>query len=86
MVRPVYRRHTTTKIVREMPATGPTEWSAPMTSSMIEQLDDEFVQDPHAFERLQAERPVTRVALPSGHPVWLVTRYADARAADVQSA
>ena len=53
-----------------------------MTSSMIEQLDDEFVQDPHAaFERLRAERPVTRVALPSGRPVWLVTRYADARAA-----
>ena len=53
-----------------------------MTSSIIEQLDDEFVQDPHAaFERLRAERPVTRVALPSGHPVWLVTRYADARAA-----
>ena len=34
---------------------------------------------PHAaFERLRAERPVTRAALPGG---WLVTRYADARAA-----
>ena len=53
-----------------------------MTSSITEQLDDGFVQDPHAaFERLRAERPVTRVALPGGHPVWLVTRYADARAA-----
>src|SRR5579875_3447981 len=53
-----------------------------MTSSMIEQLDDGFVQDPHAvFERLRTERPVTRVALPGGQPVWLVTRYADARAA-----
>ena len=50
-----------------------------MTSSITEQLDDGFVQDPHAaFERLRAERPVTRVALPGGHPVWLVTRYADA--------
>ena len=79
MVRPVYRRQAAIKIVREMPATGPTEWSAPMTSSMIDQLDDGFVQDPHAaFERLRAERPVTRAALPGG---WLVTRYADARAA-----
>ncbi len=53
-----------------------------MTSSMIEHLDDGFVQDPHAvFGRLRAERPVTRVALPGGQPVWLVTRYADARAA-----
>ncbi len=46
MVRPVYRRQAAIKIVREMPATRPTEWSAPMTSSMIDQLDDGFVQDP----------------------------------------
>jgi cytochrome P450 len=53
-----------------------------MTSSMMEQLGEEFVQNPYAvYERLRAERPVTRVVMPGGNPVWLITRYADARAA-----
>ena len=53
-----------------------------MTRSIIEQLDDEFVQNPYAiYERLRAEGPVSRVAMPGGHPVWVITRYADARAA-----
>ena len=51
-------------------------------TTAIERLDDEFVQDPYAvYERLRAERPVTRVVMPSGNPVWLVTRYPDVRAA-----
>ncbi len=53
-----------------------------MTRSIIEQFDDEFAQDPYAvYERLRAEGPVSRVAMPDGHPVWVITRYADARAA-----
>ncbi len=53
-----------------------------MTHSIIEQLDDEFVQNPYAvYERLRAEGPVRRVTMPGGHPVWVITRYADARAA-----
>jgi cytochrome P450 len=47
-----------------------------------EQLDDEFLQNPHALnKRLRAEGPVRPVVLPRGLKVWLVTRYADVRAA-----
>jgi cytochrome P450 len=47
-----------------------------------EQLGPEFVQDPYAvFERLRTESPVHPVLLPRGLPAWLVTRYADVRAA-----
>jgi cytochrome P450 len=50
--------------------------------STIEQLDDRFVQNPYAvYQRLRAEGPVSRVLMPGGHPVWVITRYADARAA-----
>ena len=53
-----------------------------MARSSIEQFDDEFVQDPYpVYERLRAEGPVSKVAMPGGHPVSVVTRYADARAA-----
>lgn len=53
-----------------------------MARSIIEQFDDEFVQNPYAvYERLRAEGPVSKVAMPGGQPVWVVTRYADARAA-----
>jgi cytochrome P450 len=46
------------------------------------QLGDEFVQDPHTLNRrLRAEGPVQPVVLPRGVKVWLVTRYADVRAA-----
>jgi cytochrome P450 len=47
-----------------------------------EQLGVEFVQDPYAvFERLRTESPVHPVVLPRGLRAWLVTRYADVRAA-----
>jgi cytochrome P450 len=50
--------------------------------STTEQLDDGFVQNPYAvYQRLRAEGPVSRVVMPGGFPVWVVTRYADARAA-----
>jgi len=41
-----------------------------------------FIQDPHSlYRRLRAEAPAQRVVLWGGTPVWLVTRYAEARAA-----
>jgi cytochrome P450 len=50
--------------------------------STTEQLGDGFVQNPYAvYQRLRAEGPVSRVVMPGGYPVWVVTRYADARAA-----
>jgi cytochrome P450 len=50
--------------------------------STTEQLDDGFVQNPYAvYQRLRAEGPVSRVVMPGGHPVWVITRYAEARAA-----
>ena len=53
-----------------------------MARSGIEQLDDEFVQNPYlVYERLRAEGPVSQVTMPGGQPVWVITRYADARAA-----
>jgi cytochrome P450 len=50
--------------------------------STTERLDDGFVQNPYAvYQRLRAEGPVSRVMMPGGHAVWVVTRYAEARAA-----
>lgn len=47
-----------------------------------EELGEEFLQDPHALNRrLRAEGPVSPVVLPRGLKVWVVTRYADVRAA-----
>jgi cytochrome P450 len=48
-----------------------------------ERLGADYFQDPHAyFARMRAEGPVTPVTLPNGGDrVWLVTRYADVRAA-----
>jgi cytochrome P450 len=52
------------------------------TTVVPEQLDDEFLQNPHALNhRLRTEGPVRPVVLPRGLKVWLVTRYADVRAA-----
>jgi cytochrome P450 len=46
------------------------------------ELDDAFVADPHElYALLREDRPVTRAVTPLGLRVWLVTRYADARAA-----
>ncbi|MBW0104191.1 cytochrome P450 [Pseudonocardia sp. KRD291] len=51
------------------------------TTTPIE-LDHEFLQDPHAAYRLlREERPVTRAVTGMGLSVWVVTRYADVRAA-----
>ena len=47
-----------------------------------EELGEDFVQDPHALHRrLRAEGPVRPVVLPRGLRAWVVTRYADVRAA-----
>ncbi|MEY9840571.1 cytochrome P450 [Streptacidiphilus sp. EB103A] len=41
-----------------------------------------LLADPHAeYRRLRHEAPVTLTTTPDGAPVWLVTRYADVRAA-----
>ncbi|MGH3625365.1 MAG: cytochrome P450 family protein [Sciscionella sp.] len=54
-----------------------------MTSVDPAILDERFVQDPHAlYARLrEEEQPVHRAVLPRGITAWIVTRYADARAA-----
>jgi cytochrome P450 len=45
-------------------------------------LGEEFLQDPYVvYDLMRVQRPVTRVVTPLGVVVWLVTRYADARAA-----
>jgi cytochrome P450 len=47
-----------------------------------EQLDNDFYQHPLAyFARMREEGPVTPVLMPYGDRVWMVTRYADVRAA-----
>jgi len=57
-----------------------TDFTAPPSP---EQLGDAYFQDPLAyFRRVQEEGPVTQVTLPfSGSRAWLVTRYAEVRAA-----
>src|SRR5690242_19560491 len=53
-----------------------------MTEAVVERLDAGYFQDPYSVHaRLRAERPVTAVIMPGGAPVWLVTGYAEARAA-----
>jgi cytochrome P450 len=55
-----------------------TESEAPSA----EQLDAGYYQNPYAyFTKMREEGPVTPVVLPHGEQVWLVTRYADVRAA-----
>lgn len=45
-------------------------------------LDPSFFTDPYAvYGALREEGPVRRVMLPNGWDVWVVTRYAEARAA-----
>ena len=47
-----------------------------------EKLPAEYLTDPYTFNRrLREEEPVREVILPDGMRVWLVTRYADTRAA-----
>jgi cytochrome P450 len=46
------------------------------------QFGADFYQNPYGYyARMRAEGPVTPVVLPHGERVWLVTRYADVRAA-----
>ena len=46
------------------------------------ELDSAFFADPHSlYAHLRAENPVARARTPVGLPVWLITRYDDARQA-----
>jgi cytochrome P450 len=48
----------------------------------VERLGADYFQDPYSVHaRLRAQRPVTRVIMPGGAAVWLITGYAEARAA-----
>lgn len=50
-------------------------------------LGDAFIQDRHAwYRKLRRDNPVCQAIMPDGLRVWLVTRYADARAALVSPA
>jgi cytochrome P450 len=54
----------------------------PVTPPTTERLGESFFQDPlSVFERLRDDAPVTPVIMPDGDRGWLVTRYADVRAA-----
>jgi cytochrome P450 len=47
-----------------------------------ERLGADYFQDPYSVHaRLRAQRPVTPVIMPGGAAVWLITGYAEARAA-----
>jgi cytochrome P450 len=55
---------------------------ATVTPPATERLGESYFQDPQGlFERLRAEAPVTPVIMPEGGRAWLITRYADTRAA-----
>src|SRR6476620_2480246 len=48
----------------------------------VERLGADYFQDPYSVQaRLRAQRPVTPVIMPGGAAVWLITGYAEARAA-----
>jgi cytochrome P450 len=54
----------------------------PRTADAVVELDETFFADPYAvYAWLREERPVARARTPMGLPVWLVTRYDDARRA-----
>ena len=53
-----------------------------MTDTAVEYLGAGYFADPFTVhERLRAQRPVAPVIMPGGTPAWLVTGYAEARAA-----
>jgi cytochrome P450 len=53
-----------------------------MQETTVERLGAEYLRDPYSVcRRLREEAPVRQVVLPAGLKVWLVTRYADVRAA-----
>lgn len=52
------------------------------TAGPVAELDSAFFTDPYElYTRLRAESPVARARTPVGLPVWLITRYDDARQA-----
>jgi cytochrome P450 len=51
-------------------------------NTTIEHLGAEYFSDPYSVHaRLRAEHPVAQVIMPGGMPAWLITGYAQARAA-----
>jgi cytochrome P450 len=51
-------------------------------STAVEHLGAEYFSDPYSVHaRLRAEHPVAQVIMPGGTPAWLITGYAQARAA-----
>ncbi|GAA3123112.1 cytochrome P450 [Streptomyces rameus] len=52
------------------------------TGSVSSLLSEALIADPHGtYARLREAAPVHRTTTPDGEPVWLITRYAEARAA-----
>ena len=49
------------------------------TAQQVNILGREFKANPFLLARMRAEHPVCRVTLPDKTPVWLVTRYEDAK-------
>ncbi|MGK5110717.1 MULTISPECIES: cytochrome P450 family protein [unclassified Geodermatophilus] len=61
---------------------GDARSGAVRTADDVVELDAAFFADPYAlYARLRAEGPVARARTPVGLPVWIVTRYDDARRA-----
>jgi cytochrome P450 len=51
-------------------------------NTVVEHLGADYFSDPYSVHaRLRAERPVAQVIMPGGTPAWLITGYAEARAA-----
>ena len=51
-------------------------------ANIVEHLGTDYFADPYAVHaRLRARRPVAAVIMPGGTPAWLITGYAEARAA-----
>jgi cytochrome P450 len=51
-------------------------------NAVVEHLGAEYFSDPYSVHaRLRAQRPVAQVIMPGGAPAWLITGYAQARAA-----
>ncbi len=54
----------------------------PGANTVVEELGADYFSDPYSVHaRLRAQRPVSAVVMPGGMPAWLVTGYAEARAA-----
>ena len=51
-------------------------------NTVVEHLGADYFADPYSVHaRLREQHPVARVVMPGGTPAWLVTGYAQARAA-----